>query len=169
MSRKNTLPVHLPAALPMPFGAPGRADALLLRPPRISAAELPTLCKPWRKALQDGVAAAVAHDHYLFAHIPDAHDPDSLRGDYTDSPLVSPWIARNVERQWPSDSSVSEAGLNEAQTCLQNRFRTSGETRLPGAQVAAARAADGRAVQAGSAISAAIAAPSARSSSAPNA
>ena len=53
MPRKNTLPVHLPAALPMPFGAPGRADPLLLRPPTISAAELPTLCKPWRKALQE--------------------------------------------------------------------------------------------------------------------
>jgi len=116
MSRNHTLPVHLPAALPMPFSAQGRADALLLRPPTISAAELPTLCRPWHTALQDGVAAAVAHDHDLFAHIPDAHDPDSVRGDYTDSPLVSLWIACNVERQWPSDSSVSEAGLNEAQT-----------------------------------------------------
>ena len=91
MPRKNTLPVHLPAALATPFGVPGRADALLLRPPTIGAADLPTLCQAWRKALQDGVAAAVAHDHDLFAHIPDAHDPDSLRGNYTDSPLVSPW------------------------------------------------------------------------------
>jgi hypothetical protein len=91
MSRNNTLPVHLPAALQMPFCAPGRADALLRRPPTISAAELPTLCKPWHKALQDGVAAAVAHDRDLFAHIPDAHDPEFLRGDYIDSPLVSPW------------------------------------------------------------------------------
>lgn len=85
---------QLPAALPMPFSAPGRADPLLLHPPTISAAELPTHCKPWRKALQDGVAAAMAHDHDLFEHIRDAHDPDSLRRDHTDSPLVSPWIAQ---------------------------------------------------------------------------
>ena len=119
MSRKNTLPVHLPAALAMLFGAPGRADPLLLRPPTISAAELPTLCKPWRKALQDGVAAAVAHDHDLFAHIPDAHDPDSLRGDYTDSPLVSPWIARNVERQLPSLDATGVYRLTQTLWLLQ--------------------------------------------------
>lgn len=120
MSRKNTLPVHLPAALPMPFGAPGRADALLLRPPTISAAELPALCKPWRrKALQDGIAAAVAHDRDLFAHIPDAHDPESLRGGHTDSPLVSPWIARNVERQLPSLDATGAYRLTQTRWLLQ--------------------------------------------------
>ena len=92
---------QLPAALPMPFGAPGRADPLLLHPPTISAAELPTHCKPWRKALQDGVAAAMAHDHDLFEHIRDAHDPDSLRRDHTDS-LWSARGSRNVHRQLPS-------------------------------------------------------------------
>lgn len=92
MPRKNTLPVHLPAALATPFGVPGRADALLLRPPTIGVADLPTLCKAWRKALQDGVAAAVAHDHDLFAHIPDAHVPDSLRG----TTPTHPWSARGL-------------------------------------------------------------------------
>lgn len=92
---------------------------MLLRPPTISAVELPTLCKPWRKALQDGVAAAVAHDHDLFAHIPDAHDPDSLRGDYTDSPLVSPWIARNVERQLPSLDATGVYRLTQTLWLLQ--------------------------------------------------
>ena len=119
MSRNNTLPVHLPAALQMPFCAPGRADALLRRPPTISAAELPTLCKPWHKAPQDGVAAAVAHDRDLFAHIPDAHDPESLRGDYTDSPLVSPWIARIVERQLPSLDTTGVYRLTQTPWLLQ--------------------------------------------------
>ena len=119
MARNNTLPVHLPAALPLPFSVQGRADPLQLRPPTISAAELPTLCKPWRKALQDGVAAAVAHDHDLFAHIPDAHDPDSLRRDYTDSPLVSPWIARNVDRQLPSLDATGVYRLTQTLWLLQ--------------------------------------------------
>ena len=119
MSRNNTLPVHLPAALQMPFCAPGRADALLRRPPTISAAELPTLCKPWHKAPQDGVAAAVAHDRDLFAHIPDAHDPESLRGDYTDSPLVSPWIARNVECQLPNLDATGAYRLTQTRWLLQ--------------------------------------------------
>ena len=134
MSRNNTLPVHLPAALPMPFGAPGRADPLLLRPPTISAAELPTLGKPWHKALQDGVAAAVAHDHHLFAHIPDAHDPASLRRDYTDSPLVSPWLARNVERQLPSLDQPGIYRLTQTLWLLQwpdERERTVWEVVVP--------------------------------------
>ena len=47
MTRKNTLPVHLPAALPMPFSAPGRADALL---PKVHIARF--------KATDDGRASA---------------------------------------------------------------------------------------------------------------
>lgn len=55
MRRNNALPVHLPAALAMPFGAPGRADALLFRPPTITAPTCPYSAKPGARRCKKAV------------------------------------------------------------------------------------------------------------------
>ena len=66
--------------------------------------------------------------------IPDAHDPASLRRDYTDSPLVSPWLARNVERQLPSLDQPGIYRLTQTLWLLQwpdERERTVWEVVVP--------------------------------------
>lgn len=95
------LPFSLPPALPMPFDADATIAPGLFAKPALPVARCEALARVWSKALRDGVAAAVTHDHALFERLPGRHDPESLNGIYTDSPLVSPWTPANLAHQLP--------------------------------------------------------------------
>ncbi len=95
------LPFSLPPAQPMPFDAATPVAPDLFDKPALPVVRCEPLARVWSKALRDGVAAAVTHDHALFERLPGRHDPESLNGIYTDSPLVSPWTPANLAHQLP--------------------------------------------------------------------
>lgn len=95
------LPFSLPPALPMPFDTDAPVAPDLFDKPALLVVRCEPLARVWSKALRDGVAAAVTHDHALFERHPGRHDPESLNGIYTDSPLVSPWTPANLAHQLP--------------------------------------------------------------------
>ncbi len=102
------LPFSLPPALPMPFDADAPAAPDLFDTPALPVMRCEPMARIWSKALRDGVAAAVTHDHALFERLPGRHDPESLSGIYTDSPLVSPWTPANLAHQLPP---MEQAGI----------------------------------------------------------
>jgi hypothetical protein len=118
MTQRN-LPPCLPPALPLPFHAGGPVDVDLFDKPALPVERCGLLARIWSQALREGVAAAVTHDHALFERLPGRHDPESLNGIYTDSPLVSPWTPANVAHQLPPMERAGVRALTDSLWLLE--------------------------------------------------
>lgn len=99
-AKRRALPFYLTPVMPDLFLSPGWA-----------AEDVPALRGAWDHAHQHGVAAAVNHDHHLFAHRAGCFDPAWSDGIYTDAAALSPWTPDNVHEQLPELHEVEVRAL----------------------------------------------------------
>lgn len=117
---------------PLPFDlAPVMPD--LFRSPAWPAKDLPPLRYAWDRAHEHGVAAAVNHDHHLFAHRSGCFDPAWEGTIYTDAAALSPWTPDNVYEQLPDLDEVEVRALTPTIWLLEQWSYCEGSSRLPAA------------------------------------
>ncbi len=105
----------------------------LFRLPAWPAKDLPAFRAAWERAHQHGVAAAVNHDHHLFAHRPGCFDPAWEGEIYTDAAALSPWTPDNVYEQLPDLDDVEVRALTPTVWLLEQSSYCERSSRLPAA------------------------------------
>lgn len=116
----------------LPFDlTPGMPD--LFRTPACAAEDVPALCASWDHAHEHGVAAAVNHDHQLFAHRAGCFDPTWSDAIYTDAAALSPWTPDNVHEQLPDRDEVDVRALTPTVWLLEQWSFCEHGSRVPAA------------------------------------
>lgn len=101
--------------------------------PPWAAEDLPALRTAWERAHQQGVAAAVNHDHHLFAHRAGCFDPSWERDMYSDGAALSPWTPDNVCEQLPDLDEVAVRALTPTVWLLEQWSYCEHGSRVPAA------------------------------------
>lgn len=121
-AKRRALPFDLAPVMPDLFSSPAWP-----------AKDLPALRAAWKRAHQQGVAAAVNHDHHLFAHRPGCFDPAWEGEIYTDAAALSPWTPDNVYEQLPDLDEVEVRALTPTVWLLEQWSYCERSSRLPAA------------------------------------